>query len=236
MAWSRLLLVACVLLVSPQTSADDFCQEPDDDAFYQLMDAARQAIEAEDFDAALANLELARRSHQPAVLDFSIARAYHNLERWDEAVDSYNTFLRHFEGCDDPNGLVNLAQNYRTLALQSEAMNQAEIVPDGRINPGVWVLASGGALLLGGVVFDLANSGLDEDLERAYREDDEIGLELESDRDTAEIVDIVLYGTGTAAVITGVVLLLVLDDEPVITPAVEQSRSGGVVWSLGGHF
>jgi len=230
------MVATCVLVVTSTALADDFCQEPDDDAYYQLMDAARQAIEAEDYEAALANLSLARRSHQPAVLDFSIARAHHNLERWDEAVDSYNTFLRHFEGCADPNGLVELAHSYRTLALQNEAMRGPEVVGDGSINPGVWVLAGGGALILAGVIFDVANSGLDDDLQAAYDDNDERGLALESDRSTAEVVDAVLYGTGTAAVITGLVLLLVLDTGPEIEADVGRTAHGGMVWSLGGRF
>ena len=241
--WVPVLFLAFTcLLALPSSAQDDYCGDPGDEMYVELMEAARVAIEAEDYDAALANFMLAYRTFQPGVLEFALARTYHHLERYDEAVDLYNRFLRHYADCPDPEGLRETAANYRNVALREQ---EATIEPPPRtvetkaaIHPAIWIISAGGALILGGAVFDLVKSGLDDDIAAAYDDNDmELAQDLLDERDTAETVDWVLYGTGTATLLAGVVLLFVLDvDESEDLAAGARPVRNGWVVTLGGRF
>jgi len=234
------LILLSLLLTRNEAQAQE-CQDPTDPAYLELMDEAWVAIEAEDYAAALVVLETAYESHQPAVLEYALARAHHHLELFELAENYYNRFLRHFEGCPDPDGLLESARDYRDLAVRQLAAEVPEPepqipTPELGVHPGVWVLASGGALIVAGVVFDLSQMGIDDDLADAYQaEDEQRSGELLDRRATARTVDWVLYGAGAAAVLTGTVLLLALEMDAGI--AVETGpTAGGWRLSLGADF
>ena len=250
----------CLLMLSTAgpVDAQDYCEDPVDDRYEELMDAARQAIEAEDFEVALANFELAYRSHQPGVLEYSIGRAHHHLGQHEQAIDFYNRFLRQFPECPDPHGLMEAATGYRNLAVRERATSIQAPLPvspaDSGIHPAIWVLSAGGALILGGVIYDLANMGIDDDIQAAYNDIQQAEADgddsartaaegrlssLQDDRDGAATVDWILYGSGAAAVVAGVVMLIVIDDESGSERAVQTGArpvDGGWMYTFGGRF
>ena len=239
---STLCLASVCLFAQRASAQDEYCGDPGDQSYVELMNAARVAIEAADFDTALANFMLAYREYQPGILEFALARTYHHLERYDEALDHYNRFLRRYAQCPDPEGLMETAEEYRRLAVR-EQMAATEIPrtptePETSIHPGVWVVGAGGSLLLSGLIFDLAKSGIDDDIAAAYDANDtQQARDLLDERDTAEIVDWVLYGTGAATLVTGVILLLVLEPEQTDEFAVNAGPAlDGWAFSLRGRF
>ena len=231
------------LLVSPRLWAQSVCEEPIDDLYSAMSETVRAAIEAEAYDAALAQLQFAGETYDAAVLDFATARALHHLSRYEEAIDSYNRFLTGFEGCSDPDDLMDTARGYRNLAIQELAAT-VQRPPGGGdesngVKPGWIVFGVGGGLVLAGVIFDLTKLGLDDDLQRAYdRNQVERADKLEEERDQGVVIEAVLYGTGLAAVVTGALLLLLADDDE---PGDDLSfgwapTPGGAVYSIGRAF
>ena len=235
-------LTPCFFLTLPAIAQDEYCGDPSDETYVGLMNAAGVAIEAEDYDTALANFMLAYRSFQPGILEFALARTYHHLARYDEAIDHYNRFLRHYDQCPDSEALIETAEEYRNLAVREQTaatdIPRQPVEPTSAIHPGVWVTCAGGALILSGVIWDLAKMGIDDDIAAAYEANDTAAAEnLLEDRDTAAIVDWVLYGGGTAIVLTGVILMLVLDTDESDSFAVgAQPVQHGWVLSFEGRF
>ena len=85
---------------------------------------------------------------------------------------------------------------------------------DGTIDPGWWVIAAGGALVVSGIGYDLANMSLNDTLETARENRDEDTFNETVDAiQNARVIDGLLYGAGVAAIITGVVLIVTNDDE-----------------------
>ena len=121
--------MATALVSAPLVaSAQSFCDEPDDPNYADRMLRTREAVEAEDFESALDHLLWAADHFDFAIIDFSIGRSYHHLERYQEAAEAYTLFLRHFEGCRDDQGLVDAARQYRAIALHEYtlALNESE--------------------------------------------------------------------------------------------------------------
>jgi len=229
--------------LSPTSAyAQDPCEEPRDDRYVERMMLVLDGIEAADFEAVLEHLEWTIEQFDYAVLDYSRARALHNLDRFAEAAAAYNRFLRHFESCPDPDGLADAARNYRTLAIQQQASlvviepepidpeptdphpqptDIAQADTDPAVTEEVTLdpdqsLNPGWYVIGGGGAFLLG--GVIYDL---------VNLDLleggtEEDFQTARLFDGLLYGGGILAVGVGVALLFLLDDDPteaVVAPA-----------------
>ena len=72
----------------------------------------------------------------------------------------------------------------------------------------------GGALVVSGVAYDLANMSLGDDLESARENHDGDAFnETKDDILSGRIVEGLLYGAGVAAIVTGVVLLVTQSDD-----------------------
>lgn len=230
------ILTVLFLCAASSAYAQDPCEEPRDDRYVERMMSVLDGIEASDFNAVLEHLDWTLEQFDYAVLEYSRARALHNLERFEEAAAAYNTFLRHFEGCRDPDGLADAARNYRTLAIQQQASlvvvepepveteptdtaladtdlavtDDVTLEPDESVNPGWYVIGLGGAFLLSGVTYDLVNLDL-------------LDEGTDEDFSNARLVDGLLYGGCILSVGVGVALLFLLDNDPtesVIAPAV----------------
>jgi len=161
------------------------------------------------------------------------------LSRYEEAESAYNGFLNAFDGCPDPESLMDAARNYRNLAVQEHAAqlrdSPAPSQNDGGLNAGWIVVGAGGALILSGVVFDLAVSGLDDDLEAAYARGDSIEADdLEDDRDRGVVIEAVLYGGGAAAILIGSLMVILSDNSPEPPPVAVswQPTRGGSLYSV----
>ena len=127
-------MVAAMASAASPVWAQSFCDEPDDPDYADRMLRTRAAVEVEDFELALEHLLWAADHFDFAIIDFSIARSYHRLERYQEASEAYTQFLRHFEGCQDDQGLADAARQYRAIALQEYTLalnTSAESVPPG---------------------------------------------------------------------------------------------------------
>jgi tetratricopeptide (TPR) repeat protein len=210
------------------------CAEPETEDYRDAMAAARAAIEADDFEAALDVLRDARSRHDVALLDYSIARALHRLDRYEEAERAYNTFLNRFEGCPDPQRLGETAREYRALAVQQRRQELAvddPVRPPGRrgLHPGWLLLGGAGALCVAGVVVDVVNAPLRDDLQAAY---DAAAWErarvLEDDRDVAVTLDYVLYGSALAVGVAGALWLLLDRESAGAGPGEGPGAAGGL--------
>lgn len=204
-----------------------------------MSETVRAAIEAENYEAALAQLDFASASYDAAILRYVRARTLHHLSRFEDAEAAYNEFLNSFGGCADPDGLMDSARTYRNLAVQEHAAqlreNTSTPTSDGGLNPGWIVFGSGAALVVSGIMFDLVVSGLDDDLEAAYnRGDTREAAELEDDRDTGVIVEAVLYGGGAAAILIGSLMIILQDEASEAQPVSVgwQPTRGGSVYSV----
>ena len=231
-----------VLVLSAATTAyaQDPCEEPRDDRYVERMMLVLDGIEAADFDAVLEHLNWTIEQFDYAVLDYSRARALHNLDRFEEAAAAYNRFLRHFEDCPDPDGLADAARNYRTLAIQQQSSLVA-IEPEPLdteptdTDPADTDSGSTDTALADTdlAVTDEVTLQPDESLNPGWYVIggggalllagvvyDLINLDLldegtEEDFSTARLFDGLLYGSGILVAGVGVALLFLLDDDPI---------------------
>ena len=218
------VLVVAVMSTLPSTAlAQGACDEPQDDVYVERMTQAAEALSREDYETALEHFFWASENYQYVVLEYGIARGLHRLERFDEAEQSYTRFLRQFDGCPDPDNLAANAREYRTLAIREQAARLEAETPepqietttdDGAIHPGWFVIGGGGLLIITGLLIDVANQHLLEDRQAA----DDAGNDTEFFRIQDEIEDVqvaeaVLFGSGCAAAVTGLILLLVFDND-----------------------
>jgi hypothetical protein len=247
-------------MVSLPARAFGQCDEPAEPAYTELMSQTRAAVEAEDFEAALTFLsEAHERFPDVAILNYSMARAMHHLEQYEEAEAAYNAFLREFAYCADPADLRSAAVNYRNLAVeQQRAILQQETAeqqraeadaaardrssptppPEEGPSPGWWLVGGGGLLLVTGTIIDLSNLDIREDLSNAYAEGrwDE-ALELEADRDRVQTLEVIFYGSGLALVAAGALWIL-LDGPDDAAAETMNGQTAGVSFATrpDGHF
>jgi tetratricopeptide (TPR) repeat protein len=234
-----LMLLVWVLLLPGPAVAQPACEEPSDPAYLSRMDQLRDAVEAGDYEAVLAHLEWAIARYDYAVLDYSRARTLHNLGRLDQAEEAYNQFLRHYEGCPDPDGLVASARSYRRLAVTERARELAAAPQpeggderdEGGFEPG-WLLVGGGsALVVAGVIFDISKADLIDAERAAFERGDTVEfLRLDQELRDARTVDIVLYGVGVAVIGAGVAWLLLGDGGDNAQPEVEAAVGVDSAW------
>lgn len=273
------LIVFCLLLPGRLVGAQDYCVEPADSAYHERMAATRAAIETEDFELALEHLSWAHEHFDFAIVEFATARAYHRLERFEDAERMYTQFLRHFEACSNESGLRETAQQYHSLALQqhlaaleaaqppapeepdpvwvadaqdfagvvaaqvvSDASYAATLIPahsepsegpDGGVHPAWWVMGAGGALIVGGLVYDLTQMGiLDERDAAAAAGDSNRVNQLNDEIGTIKLVDGILIGVGLAATIGGAVYYFLDSGEEAPTESfgVEPEEGGARIW------
>ena len=241
------LLPACLVAVTLNPAAgwaQIICSEPQDDAYVERMELLRQAIRTESYEEALRHSQRAWEQYQYPVLEFTSARALHHLERYQEAIDAYSQFLTDFEGCPDPDGIATTARDYRALAIQQQSevltgMVEETDEDEGGINPGWFVMSGGLAILTAGLVYDLANLHLRSDKEAADRDGDHNAFyRIQSEIEDAQTVEWILFGTGAAAAVTGLVLLLLDskgpgDDAEVVSLSV---TNGGAMLTFAGGF
>jgi hypothetical protein len=261
-AGASLLLLLAAAWSSSALAQTDPCTEPTDAEYLERMAGANQAVLAGDYALTLTELEWARAHYSFAVLDYGRARAFHRLQRYDEAVTAYDAFLAAFERCADPNGLRELARQYQqeaaSAAARLEPPDEDEVeedIPDdpaavqetepqpaetdeGGFHPGLILASAGGALVLGGLVFDLAYvSGLSGDKEQALDDGDEAAFnEADAALSDAQLVDGLLYGVGLAVALGGVLWWVLDEDVTGVEPARQQARWGVVPAAGGGRL
>lgn len=243
--WLMIPAALVSVLFSNPSRAIAQCEEPSDETYASLMQQATEAWDTEDYEVALEALTTADAQFDVAILSYSIARTLHFVERWSEADEAYGRFLRRFDGCPDPHGLVPLAQEYQVTAIRlanEEAARLAELEEqtesEGGISiPGITLLGTGGALLVSGLIFDLAKMGLQDELQEAIDNNSPNVDALGDERDTAIVVDWVLYSGGLVLATTGAILLLIHEDVPDEAPVVSVApiREGAGL-SLGFRF
>jgi tetratricopeptide (TPR) repeat protein len=233
-------------------AAQERCTEPTSPQYLDRMARVRAAVEAEDYAVALGELRWAAERYEYALIEYSEARALHRLGRYAEAEARYNDFLRHFEGCEDPDGMRQTAQEYRALAIREQVatltvpprdvgapvLAPPTLLPIGAEEAGVedggdswpgWVaLGLEGAALVAGVSYDLANGDRLDARDAAMAEGDGAALARANQRiEDGRAVDWAPYGSGVGLTAVGVVLLLALGGED----GTVQPAPGGVSWA-----
>ena len=225
------LLVALTGVSSNKTTVwgQTTCDEPQDAEYLDSMAAARVALDQGDVETALDHFTWASEQYDYAILDYGVARGLHRLGRYAEAEAAYSRFLRRYEGCPDPDDLRTTAQEYRSLTLHEQASTletsteEIDEPDDGEgLNAG-WIVISGGvALVSTGLIIDLANLHLKDDAQAADEADNDAEFNrIQDEIDDVRMVEGILFGTGVAAIVVGVVLLLIDgDDEADLEPDV----------------
>lgn len=234
------VVVGAALYVSTPSHAAAQCDEPDNDRYVDLMERASTAIERDDFEAAIEPLREAAQTYNAAIIHYSLARTYHRLDRFYEAAEEYREFREEFDGCPDPHQLDPLSEEYLLQALEQDRENQEPAHAQTGVSiPSIIVLSAGGSLILGGIVFDLVNMGMQGDLDEANEEGRvEDAQQLRDDIDDAIVIDWIFYGGGIALAITGTVLLFVLETDSIddTLPVSWHPIEGGSVVTFGFDF
>lgn len=196
------------------------------------------AYDRGEYKAAL-DLFLEAQSLYPSPLfHYNIGRCYEALENYEQAITSYNAYLRSYKSStgNDPDDKVNIENTISRLdkLLETEkaedeaARNKDPVVivqqndaepktPPGRgliITGGVLTGIGAGLIIAGGAVFGTKAASVSKQLDQVYSGNpDNVTLaearDLDSQGRSAEQNQIILMSAGTAVVVTGVALLVV---------------------------
>jgi hypothetical protein len=114
--------------------------------------------------------------------------------------------------------------------LHPETDVEDSSTPSAGLHPAWWVVGAGGAILLGGLVFDLveARDLRDETYAAAEARDQAWLNEATSNVDDGQVIEALAYGTGLAAVAGGIIWLAL--DEP--AQAMVGYLPNGARWSV----
>jgi hypothetical protein len=213
-----LVVVALVQTVLGQQPAmgQTPCSEPDDQVFRVRMATVEDALTEAEFETALTGAQWLEEHFVYPPVSYYLARALHGLERYAEAGQGYQVFLWESEDCPEHSRLRERAVRYRrevSALVGAETTTNgggAPADPEGEDDATAWILiGSGAALLVSGIVFDVATSSTRDDLDAALQADD--GPEIErllDETDTYQLIDVILYGGGLALGAVGLALLL----------------------------
>ncbi|MFV8751894.1 tetratricopeptide repeat protein [Nannocystaceae bacterium ST9] len=196
------------------------------------------AYDRGEYKAAL-DLFLEAQSLYPSpVFHYNIGRCYEALENYEQAITSYNAYLRSTKSStgSDPEDKANIENTIARLEKLLEAEKAEDeaarnkdpivIVQDsgegepkhpGRgllITGGVLTVIGGGALLIGGAVFGGQAMKVSKRLDEVYSGNpDDLTLaearDLDSQGRSAERNQIILMSIGSALAVTGIALLVV---------------------------
>lgn len=240
--WAGVLFIATAW--SSGIVAQERCEEPLEPAFQEHMSALPEAVAQEDFARVLELLEWPLETYEYAVLHYARARALHRLERWQDAEHAYSQFLRHYDGCPDPDGLDATARHYRNLVtaqIQASESPPAEpVTAGGGISPAWIPTGLGLAVLTFALVHEGTSLHLESDLEDARRNRDQ-GLydQVLSEWQDQHNVAVVAWSAGGALLLAGSIWLVVdaLDSDVETQAEVGWSpRPSGGVMVFGGRF
>jgi tetratricopeptide (TPR) repeat protein len=239
----RLLLVVVVAaMLAPATAHAQTAPTANDQeaARAHFMAGSAYYEQANYSDAAKEFNEAYRLSQRPDLL-YNIALAYERLEKWDDAIASLQKYLRDKPDAQDRSIIQTRIENLekRRDAIPSPAPVVAQPPPPAKARPrhvaslvvgGLGVAALGAAIGTGVSALQ-AQSDLDAvcmnktcPLSAQNRIDEGSALALATD---------VLIGVGAAAVVVGVVLLIVESRRP---PARSSTRSLHLAASPAGHL
>lgn len=231
-----LLGLAACAVHSTFTASEAVAQ---DDRFERIIADALRAYNEGRYEAALDLYFEAKVLQDLAEIDYSIARTYHNLNQCDQAEKFYKRVQNRLS--ELPDGYEARVEKYlielptTCVSAKPEEVKVVEPVqpvpPTNPVEPArpvdsgsagpdwvsIGIMGGGAALLLGGLIVDVAGAGLvdehkdlvtnpDSGTEEARRKRI---AELEDEMDTQKIVAYTLYGIGGAALLTGTVLLIV---------------------------
>jgi tetratricopeptide (TPR) repeat protein len=224
------LAVASMAAVAPARAlaADPPAAEPPSTAAEPQSPAARAAHEAYQrgvehfrqarYADAIAEFNKAYRVDPNPVLVFNMARAFEELKDYAAAVEFYRKYLAMAGDAEDR---PQVEQTLRTLELlqareQGEKLAAAPVPPPARERDDTWAwvaIGGGAALLAGGGFFGWQALGKHDDADSFAADGDEDAMEAAKDDGSryALYAD-GLYVAGSAAAITGLVLLLTGDD------------------------
>jgi tetratricopeptide (TPR) repeat protein len=212
----------------PEPSEDE--PPPDEDPNYErAVEAYRLGTElynAAKFEEALVAFQEAATLYASPDFQFNIAKCYERLGKYEEAIRSYELYLRTAEDSGDTAvieaSIADLKRRIEERDAAAENQPDPEPEPTGPTNPGRKLVLTGGVLLGVGAVVALAgglgfgipvsrkNATLGEVLDGnpdglTFAEADEIADAAR----TSQTIELVMVGVGGALVITGAALLAV---------------------------
>jgi tetratricopeptide (TPR) repeat protein len=231
---------APVFAEAPAAAPEEELKEPIDTEARAMtaFNDGQAAYDRGEYKAAL-DLFLEAQSLYPSpVFHYNIGRCYEALENYEQAITSYNAYLRATKSSTgaDPEDKVNIENTISRLqklleAEQAEdeaARNKDPIVivqeseakpkgPPGRgamITGGVLTGLGVGVLVAGGAVFGSKAGRLSKQLDQVYAGNpDSVTLaearDLDAQGTSAERNQIIMMSVGSAVAVTGVALLIV---------------------------
>ena len=208
-----ILFLGCLLIFCEQQAlSQPVCTHPELHGSAAALDGLMDAWDQHDYSHVLELLDSAEAEFgQHVLFEFYRGSALASLDDDRAALRVLNDFLRHLgacppEECEEYEGHKGVAED-----LIAAIMNSSEVAS---INPGVGELSGGAALLMSGLIFDLASLEIGDELDEARSARDmEAFNAAADDARRARIVEGVLYGAGAAAALTGLLLMILLDDE-----------------------
>lgn len=226
---------------SPPSSAFADAAADEDARFEALISDALRAYTEGDYEKAIDIYFKAKVMRNLPAIDYSIARCYHKLNKCSAAKNSYDRVLNRPTN-ETPQELIDKSRaQLEELKTCQEAKDAVVAVDPPKADPpkadppktdttddsgkidwlAVGLMSGGGALVLAGLGVDLGSASLTDDY-NYYNTDPTSGTNAErrakvdslsSDITTRKIAVWSLYGAGAAALITGVVFLLLPEDK-----------------------
>jgi tetratricopeptide (TPR) repeat protein len=210
----------------PEPSEDE--PPPDEDPNYaRAVEAYRLGTElynAAKFEEALAAFQEAATLYASPDFQFNIAKCYERLGKYEDAIRSYELYLRTAEDSGDTAvieaSIADLQRRIKERDAAAEAANKPDPVPTGPKNPGKKLVLTGGVLLGvgalvalgGGLGFGIPVSSDNKTLGEVL-DDNPDGLTFAEADEIAkgarlnQTLELVMIGVGGALVITGAALL-----------------------------
>lgn len=216
-----------------------------------IADATKLAYEGRYDEAILKYIE-AKTIYDDPLLDYNIARCYHQKGDCNAARRFYQIVIDNQGAAEEDraqarNYLEELAscqpEPTEPVVVKPDPVNPDPVDPDPVADdgPGAWTVAAwtmtgvGGALVVTGLALDVAGAGLIDEYEQAAEQGDRARFDqLRQDIDGRQTLVFVLYGVGVATAAVGAVMVLMDggDDEPAVgggwSPWVTPGGAGAV--------
>lgn len=213
------LAVAAVLLFAVTARAED---DPATEIAKGHFHTGIALYNAEQYERAIVEFEAARQLKPLPAFDFNIGRCYDRLNRKREAIVEYRRYVRRTPTPDDAAMVGDRLVELETALLAEERVTTATAtatpVPPWREPPragrsatvaGIVVGAAGLALAAGGITCGVLGDQAAAELSALSRDARPYDPSLAQRFDTNRALEGALLGIGTAAVVTGVALIVV---------------------------
>jgi tetratricopeptide (TPR) repeat protein len=150
--WLVVPLLAAALTTSAR--ADVLSDDPDLEVARRHFEKGKEYYQVGDYPAAAAEFEAARRARPHPALDYNIGRCYDRMERYPQALEAYQRFLK---GATDAGEIAEVKSRVEALRARLPTVAPAPTpTPAPTPAPAAAPAGGGGGLRIGGVIVGVA--------------------------------------------------------------------------------